>query len=140
MGVPNRWGRTVMVRGISGEEAAAKCTSVRTVYTQQLGKTTWQSIFVFIQEKNHSPVHIVLIALQPKIALSSMFAHILEKNLLPVLTALFEHHRIVMWKPTSVFILERDRIHVPSVLIGHLRNLRYSHTCWHIKHKSLVFT
>ncbi|XP_037796472.1 gastrula zinc finger protein XlCGF8.2DB-like [Penaeus monodon] len=29
-----KWGRTVMVRGISGEEAAAKCTSVRTVYTQ----------------------------------------------------------------------------------------------------------
>lgn len=63
IGIPDRW--EVMVRRIAAEELTARCTSVPTAHIPQIGKITWQNIFVLIQERNHLPVKTVPIV-QPQ--------------------------------------------------------------------------
>lgn len=67
IGVPDRWDWSVMVRGIAGDGLAARCISVPTVRIPQLGKTTCQSTFALIQERNLLHALIVLTELHPKI-------------------------------------------------------------------------
>lgn len=91
-GIAYRWDWTVMGRGLSGEEAAASCISVPSVFTRLIGKTTWLNTFVHTLEKSRSCVLIVLTVLVQKIRWIITYAFTPERSHIPVLFALTVLH------------------------------------------------
>lgn len=112
LGIPDRWDWTLMVRGIAGEEASARCTSVRIVHTQLLGKIIWQNMFALTQERNLSRVPTVRSVHAQRIPWIIMFASTLVKSLTLVLSVLIVLCSGQLWKAICWLIKHNEIVSV----------------------------
>lgn len=119
----------MVTRGKAGEERSASCISAPSVNIPQSGKTTLQSTFVLILERNHSAALFVHTVLPLRIILNYIFEHIQEKNLSTALTVPSAPPGKTVYRFTYVYTRARNPTLVQNAPTVPLRRMLWCVIC-----------